>query len=155
MAVELSQESLTIATDHLVDNPASLSPNQQVNYHEDTEYELDQSDSLTFLYNLLYDDNCSLSKSDILDILNCLKSREETLPFSYNKTVNNDTQGVSWPSTLKHKFHADRYRIGCNNWFHNIPGSFEQANDVCINQRLSNLIDVFILTLLDHHKKRL
>lgn len=130
MAVELSHESLAIATENIVEDTASLTQGH-INYREDTEYELDQSESLTFLYNLLYDDECRLSKSDILEILNCLKSREETLPFSFNRLINKDTQGVNWPSELKAKFYADRYRIGSRNWFHNIPKSFDRANRVC------------------------
>lgn len=148
MTVELSQESLAVATENLADFPLSLS-HGSVTFREETEYELDQSESLTFLYNLLYDDECRLSKSDILEILNCLKSREETLLFSFGGLNNKDTQGVRWPSELKSKFYSDRYRIGSRNWFHNIPGSFEQANQVC-NPRKTVRIDV----ILTAHRKQ-
>lgn len=93
-------------------------------YHE---FELNQSESLTFLYNLLYDENSHLSKADILSILNSLKIREDNLPFSIQSLVKTDSQGVSWPRGLRNKFYMDRVRVGKDNWFHNIPGSREEA----------------------------
>ncbi|KAK6456839.1 mitotic spindle checkpoint protein BUB3, WD repeat superfamily [Scheffersomyces xylosifermentans] len=93
-------------------------------YHE---FELNQSESLTFLYNLLYDDNSMLTKADILSILNALKIREDSLPFTIDSILRSDIQGVNWPPGLKKKFYSDRFRVGKDNWFHNIPGSRENA----------------------------
>ncbi|KAK6204768.1 mitotic spindle checkpoint protein BUB3, WD repeat superfamily [Scheffersomyces amazonensis] len=90
-------------------------------------FELSSSESLNFLYNLLYDDQSCLSKSDILRILNSIKTRENDLPFSIsNSTLTNkrtDLQGIYWPRDLRKRFFMDRSRIGKDNWFHNIPDS--------------------------------
>lgn len=127
MTVELTREQLMASSETL------RSPVTQVHSHQDTEYELDQSESLTFLYNLLYDEQSCLTKADILNILNSLKMREETLPFSITSSDGKltDIQGVRWTNDLRDKFYADRRRIGSMNWFHNIPGSFQLAQDVC------------------------
>ncbi|EGW34103.1 mitotic spindle checkpoint protein BUB3, WD repeat superfamily [Spathaspora passalidarum NRRL Y-27907] len=101
-----------------------IATNSIQSFHE---YELTQSESLTFLYNLLYDDNSQLSKSDILIILNSLKIREDKLPFSFESSDRGDIQGVKWPHGLKQKFNNDRRRVGKDNWFHNIPNSRENA----------------------------
>lgn len=95
------------------------------------EYELNQSESLTFLYNLLYDNDSNLSKADILKILNSLKQREVNLPFTINHDISNDVQGIKWPRKLHDKFYKDRLRVGKDNWFHNIPNSREDAIKVC------------------------
>lgn len=94
------------------------------------EYELSQSESLSFLYNLLYDGNSVLSKSDILSILNCLKMREDVLPFAVADLGMLDFQGVKWPLNLKEKFRQDRSRIGELGWFCNIPNSREIVRNV-------------------------
>lgn len=104
--------------------------------NQDTEYELDQSESLTFLYNLLYDNNSILTKTDILNILNSLKLREENLPFSITASDSKDIQGIRWPQGLRNKFYQDRKRIGFSNWFHNIPQSFDLANKVCTDDHI-------------------
>ncbi|KAL6450133.1 hypothetical protein SBY92_002075 [Candida maltosa Xu316] len=91
------------------------------------EYELSQSESLTFLHNLLFDDSSNLSKGDILKILNALKIREDNLPFSIKSDTTTDTQGIRWPRRLREKFYSDRSRVGKDNWFHSIPGSRERA----------------------------
>lgn len=100
------------------------------------EYELNKSDSLTFLQNLLYDDHSSLSKSDILNILNSLKRRESNLPFSVtpnsnfrNKRI--DIQGIHWPHGLLLKFQSDRKRVGNQYWFYNVNGSRQASLKVC------------------------
>lgn len=129
MTVELTREQLQATTE-------SLRPlDSEIPTHQDTEYELDQSESLTFLYNLLYDQESYLTKADILSILNSLKMREETLPFSFSQQTLNkkniDIQGVRWTNDLREKFNADRRRIGSVNWFHNVPNSFESAYNVC------------------------
>lgn len=129
MAVELTQEQFELTTE-TIQGPDSTFGEHVSHQHHDTEYELDQSESLTFLYNLLYDDQSTLSKSDILKVLNSLKQRESKLPFSFNEE-SDDIQGVTWPHGLRDKFYSDRRRIGSNNWFHNIPGSFDRAFDVC------------------------
>lgn len=95
------------------------------------EYELNQSESLSFLYNLLYDDSSELSKADILGILNCLKLRKDNSSFSVDRSLDTDNQGVSWPTGLREKFCRERERIGNRNWFHNIPNSREMMKEVC------------------------
>ncbi|KAG7661621.1 uncharacterized protein J8A68_004890 [[Candida] subhashii] len=118
--------------------PSTFNSESQLNPQEDRdimsnsiqsfhEYELNQSESLTFLYNLLYDNASQLSKSDILVILNALKVREDSLPFSIDTLEYNDVQGVRWPRELRRKFYNDRLRVGKDNYFHNIPDSREKA----------------------------
>lgn len=95
------------------------------------EYELIQSESLTFLYNLLYDDRSSLSKADILSILNSLKERENNLPFSFDSVKGHlNVQGVRLAPSLRRKFYYERCRIGYNSWFRNMPNSREDARKV-------------------------
>lgn len=151
MTVEIRHEQLTIAANNIRGNeynpltPGSLSANTSTyppssssnsssilgNTESTHEYELNQSESLTFLYNLLYDDQSNLSKADILSILNSLKRRENRLPFSINHQSDSDMQGVKWPEGLKEKFDEERLRMGNKNWFHNISGSREEALKVC------------------------
>ncbi|KAK6465699.1 mitotic spindle checkpoint protein BUB3, WD repeat superfamily [Scheffersomyces coipomensis] len=113
------------------------------------EFELSQSESLNFLYNLLYDDQSYLSKSDILRILNSIKTRENHLPFSidasdydhpqssHNSTstyFKTDLQGIHWPKDLRRRFFMDRSRVGKDNWFYNIPDSKSKAiNQISID----------------------
>jgi len=115
MAVPLTQEQVATTTNHLI-----------------YEYEVNESESLTFLYNLLYDKDSSLSQSDILAILNSLKLREDRLPFSINSIGKTDVQGVRWTDDLLRKFRQERCRVGQENWFYNIEGSRERALKVCI-----------------------
>lgn len=97
------------------------------------EYELSQSDSLPFLFNLLYDDQSALSKSDILEMLSSYEYREKNLPFSYSKLDSKTSvQGLFLASSLRQKFYRDRLRIGQFSWFRNIPGSREAALAVSI-----------------------
>lgn len=132
MAIQLTHEQVAVATDTIRDNEASLlgalPPQGAGNTHE---YELNQLESLTFLYNLLYDEVSGLSKADILNILNSLKVRENTLPFSFADLDCTDLQGVKWPPGLREKFSAERLRIAKDQWFHNVPGSRERALKVC------------------------
>lgn len=114
------------------ENEIGVDSMQENNIQATHEYEMNQSESLTFLFNLLYDDDSHLSKSDVLKILNSLKRREEDLCFSVSSLNRNDLQGVLWPRGLKEKFKQDRIRIGRNNWFQNIPGSIEEAARVSI-----------------------
>ncbi|EGV62618.1 hypothetical protein CANTEDRAFT_94582 [Yamadazyma tenuis ATCC 10573] len=125
MTVQLTQENFEVTTDTVRGSDTLVSFSNH--HHQDTEYELDQSESLTFLYNLLYDEQSQLTKSDILNILHSLKQREDSLPFSYMGANTNDIQGVDWPPGLKEKFYSDRRRIGSDKWFHNIPGSLDRA----------------------------
>ena len=60
-------------------------------------YELGESESLTFLYNLLYDEESILSKADILRILTSLKSREDTSTFSVDSLEHCDIQSIQCP----------------------------------------------------------
>lgn len=97
------------------------------------EYELSQSDSLTFLYNLLYDDQSSLSKTDILTILNSFENREKNLPFSFkNLKEATSIQGLFLPPSLKQKFCQERFRVGQSAWFRNVPGSRDAVISVSI-----------------------
>lgn len=112
-------------------NNSSLMPENSGSTHE---YELNKSDSLTFLQNLLYDDHSGLTKTDILNILNSLKRRESKLPFSVTqRTKKNETdiQGIQWPHGLWRKFQLDRKRVGNLHWFYNVNGSRQDALSVC------------------------
>lgn len=92
------------------------------------EYELTQSDSLPFLFSLLYDEQSILSKADVLEILNCYERREKTLPFSYNKLKQSTSvQGLFLAPSLRRKFYMDRLRVGQYSWFRNVPGSRKAA----------------------------
>lgn len=111
------------------------------------EYELSQSDSLPFLFNLLYDDQSALSKADILEMLSSYEYREKSLPFSYTKTdMNTSIQGLFLAPSLRQKFYQDRLRIGQFSWFRNIPGSREAALAVSISDFIEFLIYRSILT---------
>lgn len=91
-------------------------------------YELSQSDSLTFLYNLLYDDKSCLTKTDILSILRAFKEREVNLPFSLAKREGQtNVQGVFLGPSLRRRFYQERARIGSFSWFSNIPNSRAEA----------------------------
>mmetsp|Transcript_4540 Transcript_4540/g.5387 ORF Transcript_4540/g.5387 Transcript_4540/m.5387 type:complete len:531 (+) Transcript_4540:713-2305(+) len=146
MAIQLTEEQITYTTNTLSNNTPSdryisieevsnagegsssleaTSPHQESSH----EYELNQSESLSFLYNLLYDENSALKKSEILSILNSLKLREDNLPFSIQNLTETDCQGVAWPSGLREKISIDRARIGNINWFYNIPKSREAIKD--------------------------
>lgn len=62
--------------------------------HHQYLYEVDELESLTFLFNLLYDDESALSHADILDILNGFKVREEKLPWSIeSEPIDSDSGG--------------------------------------------------------------
>jgi len=149
MAIQLTEEQITYTTNTLSNNTPSdryisieevsnagegsssleaTSPHQESSH----EYELNQSESLSFLYNLLYDENSALKKSEILSILNSLKLREDNLPFSIQNLTETDCQGVAWPSGLREKISIDRARIGNINWFYNIPKSREAIKDVSV-----------------------
>ncbi|OBA20215.1 mitotic spindle checkpoint protein BUB3, WD repeat superfamily [Metschnikowia bicuspidata var. bicuspidata NRRL YB-4993] len=91
-------------------------------------YELTQSESLIFLYNLLYDDDSALTKADILSILSCLKERESNLPFAFTQIdPNSNVQGVAWDLNLRRKFYQERARVANSQWFTNVPMSREEA----------------------------
>lgn len=135
MAVELSLEQISVTSNRLSENemPHSFDTTVVETINTSHEYELSNSESLTFLYNLLYDDSSSLTKSDILSILNSLKERENNLPFSVTTQRDfTNVQGVRLPPSLSRKFYAERYRIGNFSWFRNIPNSREQALKVSI-----------------------
>lgn len=136
MATQLTQEQVEITTrTRLLSSNGTSGTTTRTwtdgtsiqSYHE---YELNQSESLTFLYNLLYDDDSQLSKADILGVLNSLKYREDNLPFAIEDLNKTDSQGVMWSPELRRKFYMDRIRMGANNWFHNIPNSREKALNV-------------------------
>lgn len=101
--------------------------------HHIYEYEVNESESLAFLYNLLYDKQSCLSQADILDILNNFKNREDCLPFAITSVSHNDLQGVHWNRDLFHKFKLERSRIGKNNWYFDFEGSREKSLKVCIS----------------------
>lgn len=142
MALDIRQEEVPFLANSVSDNTLdyeTTSTNETVPEEQDGllrrttgmhEYELNQSESLSFLYNLLYDENSVLSKSDILSILNCLKMREDVLPFAIADLGMLDFQGVKWPLNLKEKFRLDRSRIGKLGWFCNIPNSREIVRNV-------------------------
>ncbi|ODV80115.1 mitotic spindle checkpoint protein BUB3, WD repeat superfamily [Suhomyces tanzawaensis NRRL Y-17324] len=148
MAVQLTQEELELTTNSILNPNFRFSPSeyrsnpsqsQSTPIEASHEYELNQSESLTVLYNLLYDDSSYLSKTDILSILNSLKNREDDLPFAITSLAESDLQGVKWPPGLKEKFYMDRSRVGNHNWFHNIPGSKGKAtSDITIRSFKSN-----------------
>lgn len=119
----------------LTNNPTSTALNQSlVSTHE---YELNQSDSVDFCYNLIRDASSNLSNTEIVDIFASLQERESNLPFSFNDLDGTDIQGLKWPSEkVKHKFELDRMRIGNligeygKGWFCNIPNSRERVRKV-------------------------
>lgn len=101
------------------------------------EYELNMSESLSFLYNLLWEDESELSKSEILEILHVLEDRERSLPFSFACFGEGDDQGITWPPSLKAKFYRDREKIGGLNWCHNIVHSRDVVRKVCFSLYLT------------------
>lgn len=127
MTVELSQEQVSMTSERLGENDAFYGdfPGSTSTSHE---YELNLLESLTFLYNLLYDDKSSLTKTDILSILNSLKERENELPFSFNEVWGYmNIQGVWMPPSLRNKFYSERSRVGSQLWFRNKPTSRQDA----------------------------
>lgn len=129
MATQLSRETLQITETPITDNRFyTTDPNPIISRISHHEYELNLSESLTFLYNLLYDPQSLLTKSDILSILNCLKYREDNLPLLITESDKwCDIQGIKWPTGLSTKFYVDRLRVGQHNWFYNIPESRTRA----------------------------
>lgn len=133
MAVELTLEQVSVTSNRLADENLSQNTYTQISDVINTshEYELNQSESLTFLYNLLYDDKSLLSKTDILSILNSLKERENNLPFSFTALDGQkNVQGVRLAPSLRRKFYLERSRIGSFSWFNNVPNSREKALNV-------------------------
>lgn len=130
MAVELTLELASVTSSRLADgNLPQLAYTRMddalITYHE---YELNQSESLTFLYNLLYDDKSLLSKTDILSILNSFKERENNLPFSFTELDGYmNVQGVRLAPSLRRKFYLERSRIGSFSWFNNVRNSRTEA----------------------------
>lgn len=120
--------------------PSHLSPPTQVETQNTLhEYELSQSHSLTFLYNLLYDPQSLLSKTEILTILNSFEHREKNLPFSFKDLKDSTTiQGLLLPAGLKQKFCLERFRVGLPAWFRNIPGSRHAALTVSTEKLVFN-----------------
>lgn len=117
------EEVLSPAPDLPLALPSTVNPSHV--------YELNQLDSLTFLYNLLYDDESALSKSDILHILTAFKEREKKLPFSLKEFGDLfNVQGVPWGPSLRRKFYQERARIGQRSWFTNVANSREEAMNV-------------------------
>lgn len=127
MAVELTLEQLTATSTRLADPTSPLQPTTDA-VNTSHEYELHQSESLTFLYNLLYDDKSTLTKTDILSILNSLKERENNLLFTFT-ALNGDlnVQGVNLSMGLRRKFYQERARMGNLSWFRNVASSRESA----------------------------
>lgn len=111
------------------ENVMTLNSSTLATFNHD--YELNQSESLTFLHNLLYDEKSQLTKGDILLILNSLKERERNLPFSFSSQTSADNQGLRWPHGLRQKFIAERRRMGQLKYFHDLPRSRELAAQVC------------------------
>lgn len=131
MEVELTQEQVSVASERLSGfSQIAYSRGEVINTSH--EYELSQSELLTFLYNLLYDDKSLLSKTDILSILNSLKERENSLPFSFTDLHGHmNVQGVRLAPSLRRKFYLERSRIGNFSWFNNVTNSRELALNVC------------------------
>lgn len=97
-------------------------------------YELNQSDSIDFCFNLMSDPHAHLSQTDIMDIFNSLQRRERDLPFLVNELGPTDAQGVRWPPQreLRRKFDLDRARVGrsATGWFRSLP-SRARVRHVC------------------------
>lgn len=129
MTVELSQEQVSMTSERLGQDDAFQDfPGITSSSHE---YELNLLESLTFLYNLLYDDKSTLTKADILSILNSLKERENELPFSFDEVWGYmNIQGVWMPPSLRNKFYSERSRVGSQLWFRNKPTSRQDAMNV-------------------------
>lgn len=130
MAVELTLEQASVTSSRLADGNL---PQLAYTHNGDAlitshEYELNQSESLSFLYNLLYDDKSLLSKTDILSILNSFKEREINLPFSFTALDGYmNVQGVRLAPSLRRKFYLERSRIGSFSWFNNVRNSRTEA----------------------------
>lgn len=136
MAVELTLEQVSVTSSRLIDgNQPQIAYTHMgdalITSHE---YELSQSESLTFLYNLLYDDKSLLSKTDILSVLNSLKERENNLPFSLSGLDRHmNIQGVRLAPSLRRKFYLERSRIGSFSWFNNVENSRTEALNVSLS----------------------
>ncbi|KAK8441843.1 hypothetical protein ACI3LY_001610 [Candidozyma auris] len=127
MTVELSQEQISMTSEGLGESDA-IYEDFSTATNTSHEYELNSSESLTFLYNLLYDDKSTLTKADILSILNSLKERENELSFTFNDLWGYmNVQGVWMPPSLRRKFYTERSRVGRNSWFRNMPSSRQDA----------------------------
>lgn len=107
--------------------------------HPEDRYELGESESLTFLYNLLYDEESVLSKADILRVLTSLKSREDNMEFSVKLLENCDVQGIQWPAELRDKFIMDRDRVGMNSWFHSVENLRQKVKEVSFSFDIASL----------------
>lgn len=127
MTVELSQGQSAVTADRIIDEDyLQRNIGDQVNTSH--EYELNLLESLSFLYNLLYDDNSTLTKADILSILNSLKEREADLPFTFEDPGGHyNIQGIRMAPSLRRKFYYERSRVGHHLWFTNKPTSREEA----------------------------
>lgn len=130
MAVEISLEQMASTSGGLSSSDFSdiLQTSGPSTVNPSNIYELNQSESLTFLYNLLYDEQSTLTKADILNILSSLKEREGNLPFALTQTdPYTNIQGISWGPSLRRKFYQERARVAQSSWFTNVPRSREQA----------------------------
>ncbi|KAM9922258.1 hypothetical protein OXX80_007437 [Metschnikowia pulcherrima] len=99
MAVQMSVEQMPSPANGLGGSDLSdlLDSSAASTVNPSNVYELNSSESLTFLYNLLYDDESTLTKTDILNILSSLKEREGKLPFALTEMQPHmNVQGVSW-----------------------------------------------------------
>ncbi|KAM3122220.1 hypothetical protein ACQ2H7_004584 [Candidozyma auris] len=144
MTVELSQEQISMTSEGLGESDA-IYEDFSTATNTSHEYELNSSESLTFLYNLLYDDKSTLTKADILSILNSLKERENELSFTFNDLWGYmNVQGVWMPPSLRRKFYTERSRVGRNSWFRNMPSSRQDAIEVSIESPdlLSNQLTI-------------
>lgn len=102
-------------------------------------YELNQSDSIDFCFNLMSDPHAHLSQTDIMDIFSSLQRRERDLPFLVSELGATDAQGVRWPAQreLRRKFDLDRARVGrsATGWFRSVP-SRARVRHVCTGDAL-------------------
>ncbi|KAM9908564.1 hypothetical protein OXX69_005991 [Metschnikowia pulcherrima] len=130
MAVQMSVEQMPSPANGLGGSDLSdlLDSSAASTVNPSNVYELNSSESLTFLYNLLYDDESTLTKTDILNILSSLKEREGKLPFALTEMQPHmNVQGVSWGPSLRRKFYQERARVARSSWFTNVPNSREKA----------------------------
>lgn len=144
MTVELSQEQISMTSEGLGESDA-IYEDFLTATNTSHEYELNLLESLTFLYNLLYDDKSTLTKADIVSILNSLKERENELSFTFNDLWGYmNVQGVWMPPSLRRKFYTERSRVGRNLWFRNMPSSRQDAIEVSIESPdlLSNQLTI-------------
>ncbi|QBM87341.1 hypothetical protein METSCH_B05430 [Metschnikowia aff. pulcherrima] len=133
MAVQMSVEQMPSPANGLGGSDLSdlLDSSAASTVNPSNVYELNLSESLTFLYNLLYDDESTLTKTDILNILSSLKEREGKLPFALTEMQPHmNVQGVSWGPSLRRKFYQERARVARSSWFTNVPNSREKAMKV-------------------------